>query len=205
MATTRYTIAATATDEARTMSKLKSARAEADRRAAVTGQPVTVTTQTGVVSYTATPTALAEKTAPAAPAAPAEVPAEAPEAPEAEVIDADAFAVMLAEVAAETDAEEVREEAEEKVAGALLPVVKRTGRATRASLGPSAVKEWELLYQKPRGVQIGRHDKQYALICETHQHLHVMRKLTDDRWLLRGGNRSWCPQCAEAAATPQEK
>ncbi len=74
-----------------------------------------------------------------------------------------------------------------------------TAPARRLTLGQAAVTGWELLYQKPKGIQIGRHDKKYALICQTHLEVHRLSKLSDDRALLKGGNRMWCPECRKEA------
>lgn len=180
MASTRYTIAATTQHDLRTMSNLKSARREADRRADATGRPVTVTTEaTGRISYTATPQALPI-------ADQAEVEAVLATDDRKEALTGVA-SVILRAIAQAT------QRAEDAPQGPVRPA----RPARREALGASVVPGWELLYDKPKqDAQVGRNDQgKYALICTRHNHAHTLPRLTAERGL-RGGKRSaWCPSC----------
>ncbi|MFC4328278.1 hypothetical protein ACFPC0_10620 [Streptomyces andamanensis] len=160
MATTRYTVAATAATEAKVYSNLKAAKKEADRRALAAGYDVEVVTNTGRLSYTAT------------------APVQAPAPDMASLIN------------------EVKTEAENALAEALLPVVKASGRATRREgLGEAAVTGWELLYDKPRqDCQVARRNGEYALICTAHKFVRPVAKLVEERAVRKAGG--WCPSCS---------
>ena len=69
-----------------------------------------------------------------------------------------------------------------------------TNPARRLTSGQAAVTGWELLYDKPRqNCQVGRRDKQYALICTEHRFVRELDKLTDERALRKVGG--WCEEC----------
>ncbi|MFC4328277.1 hypothetical protein ACFPC0_10615 [Streptomyces andamanensis] len=79
--------------------------------------------------------------------------------------------------------------------------IMNTERARRLTSGQSIVTGWELLYDKPTmRMQVGRRDKNYALICTDHRFAKPLERLQDERGLRKGGNRSWCPACCGEAA-----
>lgn len=121
MATTRYVVAATPSNEAKTISNLKSARTEADARARLDRVDVEVRTEsTNKLSYTAkgAPTAPAEAPAQEAPAAdetpaPAEAPAPVDQDAPAEDEDAAAAAILGVTVAVLNGDEDADSEGDE--------------------------------------------------------------------------------------------
>lgn len=113
MATTRYRIAATPSNDEKIVSSLKAARVEADNRAKLDRVDVEVTTvATGKLAYTAqgaitAPAAAEPETAPA-PAAEPETPATEDEDEDGGAFDSDAFEAELAQLlgGADTDTDE---------------------------------------------------------------------------------------------------
>ncbi|MGW3623082.1 hypothetical protein [Streptomyces sp. NPDC000880] len=75
-----------------------------------------------------------------------------------------------------------------------------TSRRTRASVGPSVLPGWDVLYDKPQHhAQYLRHREvdEHALLCTVHERAVVLKFFEEDRELLSEGG--WCAGCVAAA------